>query len=92
MLKRNADYQFKSRYFKDWILYLPIKTIDFIQSIRKLTILTKMKNVLLSFKNQFIFVPEPNDWSISWDGFYITNNLNKLNLLKSTVGSQLFVN
>jgi len=43
------------------------------------------KNILSNSKYQLSYIIERKDWSIKWDGYYITENLNKLNLLKSRV-------
>ncbi len=42
-------------------------------------------NFLLSKKYDLSYVVEFANWSIKWDGKYITENLNKLNLIKSRI-------
>lgn len=37
-------------------------------------------------KHQLYYIVEKRDWSIKWDGTYITNALNEQNLIRSTTG------
>ncbi len=42
-----------------------------------------LKNFLFSSNIDLLYVVEPSNWSIKWDGEFIVNNLNKKNLLKA---------
>ena len=44
-------------------------------------------NIFLSRKYDLVYVVENSDWSIKWDGKYITKNLTKNNLLKGKIST-----
>jgi len=42
-------------------------------------------------QKSLIFAVEKGDWSLKWDGTYITNNLNKLGLIEAKIASYYYV-
>lgn len=44
-------------------------------------------NIFFSGKYQLVYIVEPVEWSIKWDGKYITENLNKSRLLRARISS-----
>ena len=54
--------------------------------INKIKILKEfMVNILSNGRYKLSYIIEDADWSIKWDGKYITKNLNKLNLIHSRI-------
>lgn len=78
------------QFFKNWLPNFIFILIDFIQLKYNLTNLDKFKKLLLGLKSKVIFIIEGNNWSIAWDGYYITQNLKKLNLIEAEIASPFF--
>jgi len=78
----------RNRFFNGFLEVI-IRFIDFILLKYDLQILNILKKVLLSFKAKVVFIVEGGNWSIFWDGKYITENLKKLGLVNTEIASPL---
>jgi hypothetical protein len=66
-----------------------IKPIDFLIKRYKIKTVIRLKKLLLSFKANVIYIVEEDNWSIEWDGKYITTNLKKLGVVNAEISSML---
>jgi glycosyltransferase involved in cell wall biosynthesis len=46
---------------------------------------------ITSLKSDLVYIVEPSDWSIRWDGKYISGELNRQNLIKSSISRSRFL-
>ena len=80
----------KKKGFSITFLNILILFIDFVLKWYNLTILNKIKKILLSFRADVIFVIEEGNWAIAWVGKYITESLKKLKLINTELSSHYF--
>lgn len=76
--------------FSITFLNILILFIDFVLKWYNLTILNKIKKILLSFRADVIFVIEEGNWAIAWVGKYITESLKKLKLINTELSTPFF--
>ncbi len=67
-----------------------LKIVDFFYIKFRFKIFSIVKNYLLSLKAELIYIVEEKDWSIFWDGKYITDYLKGKNLIKAEVTVPFF--
>ncbi len=72
--------------FKDKLLVLLLKLIEFILTKHNFKKFTKLKRLLLSFKSKVIFIIEESNWVIKWISKDLTNYLKKLKLITADIG------
>lgn len=77
--------------FSITFLNILILFIDFVLKWYNLTILNKIKKILLSFRADVIFVIEEGNWAIAWVGKYITESLKKLKLINTELSRKSVV-
>ncbi len=65
--------------------------IELILSKKRIKWLIDLETILLSFNAKLIYVVEESNWVAKWVGKDIIENLNKFSLVKSTLGSPLFI-
>ena len=80
----------KKKGFSITFLNILILFIDFVLKWYNLTILTKIKKILLSYRADVIFVIEDGNWAIAWVGKYITESLKKLKLINTELSTHYF--
>jgi len=71
----------------NFLFTLFLKIVSYFLSLSKNPFLRKIKEILLGLNAKLIYVIEEANWSIKWDGKYITENLKKLNLIRAEVSS-----
>lgn len=81
----------KSTSLKLLIFNLLIKTLEKLIKLTNSKFLKILSKVVLSFKANLIYVIEDHNWSIKWDGEYITSFLKKLKLLNAEIGTPKLV-
>ena len=86
----NKEMKPKKKGFSIKFLNILILFIDFVLKWYNLTILTKIKKILLSYRADVIFVIEDGNWAIAWVGKYITESLKKLKLINTELSTHYF--
>ncbi|MGQ4876410.1 MAG: glycosyltransferase family 4 protein [Promethearchaeia archaeon] len=81
----------KQSVFKIKFVNIVLLPINYILSKRNIKIIKLLKEIILSFKARLIYLIEDYDWSIKWDGTYITENLKKYNLLDAEITTFTFL-
>ena len=77
-------YHYRSLVFRPFI-----KVLEFINKKKKTNFLTRIIRMIKTTIGKVIYIIEDN-WSIQWDGIYITENLTKTNLIRAEIGSYKF--
>lgn len=69
---------------------LIVNLLDFIRIKSKISALYLFKRLIISIKTKVIYIIEDINWSINWDGKYITENLKNLNLINADTDRRYF--
>ena len=83
----NTENIFKKTEFLGMLLNPLIKILDFILLRFNFRLLSKLKEIISSFKAKLIFVVMTKDWVVYWIGKYISETLNKFKLIDSVATS-----
>lgn len=75
--------------FLDKVFESIINVVNKLLRIKEVKTLVALKKVLCYINCDLIYLVEGGKWSIYWDGKFITDNLNRLNYIKSFIDTKL---